>query len=369
MTEPVSSSGNAPVNFAYVGCGFVAQRIHIPNFVSQPNCRFVALAEARPDLGREVAARYGIPKVYTSHEQIAADPEIEAVGVSGPYALQGKIAGELLQAGKHVFMEKPMAVSVSRAESLVEIVRSGTARLMVGYMKRYDPGNLMLKRYIDEWRSTGEMGRLLLARNHGFGGNWTYAQDPNVPQSTSAETPPPAPDECPEWLPDKWKGSYLGYLQQWTHNVNLLRFFLEGADKNTRVVTVDLDEDGMTGLLVLDIEGSRAVVESAYTNFHSWEEHTQIYFEKAWLRTTAPALMQKETSATLEIYRAGQEGQPARLTEEFPPPAWSYREEAKAFLRGIRTGEEFPSSAADTLHDVRLFEEIYKRWLSETGKL
>ncbi|MCX7591165.1 MAG: gfo/Idh/MocA family oxidoreductase, partial [Kiritimatiellae bacterium] len=53
-----------PVRFGYVGCGFVAQKIHIPNFCSLPNCRFLALAEVRGDLGRRVAARYGIPRVY-----------------------------------------------------------------------------------------------------------------------------------------------------------------------------------------------------------------------------------------------------------------------------------------------------------------
>ena len=115
MSDAAAAAGRfAPVRVAYVGCGFVAQTIHIPNFRSLPDCDFVALAEVRPDLGQRVARRYGIPNVYHSHEQIAADPGIEAVGVSAPYALQGRIAEDLVRAGKHVFMEKPMAVSVAR---------------------------------------------------------------------------------------------------------------------------------------------------------------------------------------------------------------------------------------------------------------
>ena len=73
-----------PVRFAYVGCGFVAQRIHIPNFSSLAECKFVALAEVRSELGERVARRYAITKLYKSHEEIARDPEIEAVGVSAP---------------------------------------------------------------------------------------------------------------------------------------------------------------------------------------------------------------------------------------------------------------------------------------------
>lgn len=365
---PLPSLSPDPVRFAYVGCGFVGQTIHIPNFASLPDCRFLALAEARPGLGQRVAARYGIPKVYASHQEIAADPEIEAVGVSGPYALQGQIAEDLIRAGKHVFMEKPMAISLTRAQSIVDAVSNGTARLMVGYMKRYDPGSVRLKAIADEWKVSGDMGRLLLARNHGFGGNWVYAQDPNVPLETSADAPPPAPDEYPDWMPEHWRGPYVNYLQQWTHNLNLLRWLLGDADGAARVATVQLDADGMTGLVVLDIAGQRAVVESAYTRFHGWEEQTQIYWEGGWLRTSAPPLMQKQTPATVEIYRAGRDGALPQLTQEFVAPGWSYREEAKAFLAGVRSGAPFPSSAEDTLHDVRLCEDIYRQFIAgQTG--
>ena len=349
-----------PVRFAYVGCGFVGQRIHIPNFASLPDCRFIALAEARPELGAAVARRYGIEKVYASHHDIANDSEIEAVGVSAPYALQGSIAEDLLRAGKHVFMEKPMAVSLRRAQSIIEAEKTSGARLMVGYMKRYDPGNLLLKKHLDRWKSSGEAGQLILARNHGFGGNWLYGQDPNVPFETSSATPPPAPDECPEWLPAEHKNSYLGYLQQWTHNINLLRFFLGGK---AQVKFVDLNEDGMTGAVVFEIGGQRAILESAYTQFHGWEEHTQIYFEGGWLRTQAPPLMQKETSATVEIYRAGNKERAPQLIQEYAPAGWSYREEAKHFLAYVQSGEPFNSSAQDTLNDVQIFEEIYKQFL------
>lgn len=355
-----------PVRFAYVGCGFLAQSVHIPNFAALPDCRFVALAEVREELGREVAERYRIPKVYRSHEQIAADPDIEAVAISAPYTIQGRVAEDLVRAGKHVFMEKPMAVSVARAEQIVAATRSpGAGRLMVAYMKRYDPGNLMLKRHLDAWRASGEAGRILLARNHGFGGDWVYAQDPNVPLAHSSAKAPPAPDETPSWLSPRWKGPYLEYLQQWTHNVNLLRFLLS-AEGQVQVRSVQLDaKDGMTGIVILDVGGVRAVLESGYTHFHGWDEHTQIYFENGWLKTEAPALLQKETPATVEVYRAGRDGQPPRLTREFPPAAWSYREEAKHFLHCVRGGEPFRSSAEDTLYDVRVFEEIYRQFVGQ----
>jgi predicted dehydrogenase len=355
------SQSPEPVRFAYVGCGFVAQTIHIPNFAALPECKFLALAEVRPELGQEVAARFGIPKVYRSHEEIAADPEIEAVGVSGPFDMQGRIAEDLIRAGKHVFMEKPMAVTIKRAESMVDAVRSGKARLMVGYMKRYDSGNLLLKKHLDAWRASGECGRILLARNHGFGGDWQYAFDSNIAMTRSPAPPPASPEECPDWLPANQHGPYLSFLQQWTHNINLLRFFLGDAGGKTKLVQSHLDADGMTGITVLDINGTRAVVESAYMKYHGWDEHTQIYFEGGWLKTNAPPLVAKEVPASVEIYRGGDGDRPPRLVQEFAKASWSYREEAKEFLARVRSGEPFPSSAEDTLNDVRLFEEIYKQ--------
>ena len=58
----------------------------------------------------------------------------------------------------------------------------------------------------------------------------------------------------------------------------------------------------------------------------------------------------------------------AQLTREFADPQWSYREEAAAFLRCVRSGEAFPSSAEDTLHDVRLFEDIYRQFVTQQPK-
>ncbi len=161
----------------------------------------------------------------------------------------------------------------------------------------------------------------------------------------------------PEWLPKQWQNGYVGYLQRWTHNINLLRWLLGG---DTTVRTVDLDADGMTGLVVLDIGGTRAVIESGMTRFRGWEEHPQVYFEGGWLRTEAPALLHKETAVTVVIYRAAdlKGSKPPRLTREFALSDWSYREEARHFLTCVRNGRPFHPSTQDTLADLRLFEAI-----------
>jgi predicted dehydrogenase len=149
-----------PVKLGYVGCGFMAQKVHIPNFLRISECDLVAIAEVRAELGQKVQDRYRVPKLYKDHLELAKDSEIEAVAVSADFALQGEIAKDLLSAGKCVFMEKPMAVSIKQAESLLETAKSANTKLMVGYMKRYDAGNELVKLNVTKFRQTKELGHI-----------------------------------------------------------------------------------------------------------------------------------------------------------------------------------------------------------------
>ena len=151
----------------YVGCGFMAQCVHIPNILLLDDCELVAVAEVREQLGHKVQRRFGIPGYVHDHLALAADDQIEAVAVSGHFAMQGEIAIDLLRAGKHVFMEKPMAVSVEQGERMLEAERASGKSLMIGYMKRYDAGNRAVKAEIDRMRESGEFGEITMVRNHG----------------------------------------------------------------------------------------------------------------------------------------------------------------------------------------------------------
>jgi len=351
------------VKMGYVGCGFMAQRVHIPNLVSLPQCELVAIAELRQELGRKVQARYAIPRLYHDHRDLAQDPDIEAVGVSAHFAVQGEIAIDLLRAGKHVFMEKPMAVSVAQAERILGAVKESGGRLMVAYMKRYDAGNELVKQTITRFLETGELGAITYARNHGFCGDWTGGLD--TPFDTTDE-PMPAPEPFagkPDWLPEHFYRGYIGYLQQYTHNVNLLRWFLDVGD-DVKVDGVYLGDDGMSGIVVLDIGGIRAIIESGSLPYHGWEEHTQIYFEKGWIKTHAPPLLLKNVPATVEVYRAV----PSHQVQQLVPEAgwsWSYKRELEHFVSCIADDVPFRSPAGDTVTDVRVFEDVYRMYVAQ----
>ena len=353
------------IRLGYVGCGFMAQKVHIPNLVSIPDCELIALAELRQELGRTVQARFAIPKLYADHRAMLADGDVEAIAVSADFMVQGQIARDALLAGKHVFMEKPMAISVQQADAILEAAHQTNARLMVGYMKRYDAGNELVKANVDAFRASGELGAITFARNHGFCGDWTAGID--APMDTTDEPIVRVPPVGPDWLPPAYIRAYLGYLQQYTHNVNLLRWFLDAGD-DVRVRTVDLDDDGYTGVAVLDVGGTRAGLETGRVSHYRWDEHTQIYFEGGWIKTWAPPLLLKQVPAEVEIYCAGE-------TQTFTRPipasrwSWSYKREAEHFVSCLQTGEPFRSSGRDARTDVRLFEDIWRAYLTQRGEL
>jgi len=346
----------------------MGQKVHIPNFKSLPNCDFIALAEVRKKLGRKVQERYNVPRFYKSHVELAEDKDVEAVGVSAHPALQGEIARDLLAAGKNVFMEKPMAVSVDQAKKILAAAKSSGARLMVAYMKRYDAGNELVKNTVQGLVSRNELGKIILVRNHGFRGSFERAGNLDTPIETTDE-PKTIPRKFgPSWIPKDFLDSYLFYSAQYCHNVNLLRWFLDAKD-DVKVKLADFDDDAnVTGIVVFDMKGTRATMETGKMHHYYWDEETDIYFEHGWVKTWAPPLLLKNMPAKVEIYRAGK-------TQEFihpiPKPmwTWSYKREAEHFVECVISGEEFRSSGQDSLTDVRIFEDIYRTYLKQQGLL
>lgn len=254
-----------------------------------------------------------------------------------------------------------MAVSVEQAERILAAERESGRRLMVAYMKRYDSGNLKVKALIDGFRKSGELGEIRYVRQHGFCGDWVAGLD--TPFEGSDEPVPAPPKGKPGWMPDAFFDRYVGYLQQYTHNVNLVRFFLDAGDR-ARVRYVDLDSgNGIAGVVVLEVAGVRTIVESGSVAYHAWEEHTTVYFDRGWVRTHAPPLLQPNRQATVEVYQATKDGPVA--SEHFAVKGWpwAYKEEVRHFAACLATGEPFRSPASDAVADVRTLEDIYRQFV------
>ena len=120
--------GDQRLSVAVIGAG-MAGRAHAYGYrqagsvfdSSFPDVRLAAIADMNVELGQDTARRYGFEKTYSDWTEVAQDPEIDAVSVVVGNALHLPIAKGLLEAGKHVLCEKPLAGTLEDAEAMVEL--------------------------------------------------------------------------------------------------------------------------------------------------------------------------------------------------------------------------------------------------------
>jgi predicted dehydrogenase len=126
------------VRVGVIGAGSIAQQMHLP-YLAELEDRFelVGVCDASASLARKLSARFGAPIGTSDHgELLSAGLDAVLIAVNGP---SDEITAAALEAGCHVLVEKPLAYGPLQAARLRELAAAVPGRLMVGYMKRYDP--------------------------------------------------------------------------------------------------------------------------------------------------------------------------------------------------------------------------------------
>ena len=136
------------VRLAIQGSGIIA-RYHARACQAIPDVELVAAANWRPESLERFAHEWHIPRVTTTLADLAADREIDGVIVALPNYMHKDETVRLLRAGKHVLVEKPMAMNAAEAEEMVAVARETGCLLMVGHMWRFDDQVGWLRRVID----------------------------------------------------------------------------------------------------------------------------------------------------------------------------------------------------------------------------
>jgi predicted dehydrogenase len=115
------------------------------------------LCDASPELLERQAKRYPRARTTTDFAEMVADPELDAVVIATSVPTHAPLAKQALEAGKHVFVEKPMAMNAAGAEEIAGLAAEKGLVLMPGHLLLYHPGVLMLKKIVD----SGELGEVL----------------------------------------------------------------------------------------------------------------------------------------------------------------------------------------------------------------
>src|SRR5919204_1310148 len=123
-----------------IGCGMVAQAEHLQNLL-QLSDRFeiASLADPSATVRDAMAARYSVASVHDDHLRLLDAGGVEAILVSSPAATHAQIAVDALDAGLHVFVEKPLCITLADADRVIDARDRAGKVVQVGYMKRFDP--------------------------------------------------------------------------------------------------------------------------------------------------------------------------------------------------------------------------------------
>jgi len=142
-----------PVRIGVAGLGYWGPNL-ARNFDAIPGCELVWCCDRSEDALARIAERFPGVQVTGELDELLADPRLDAVALATPVPTHGELAARVLEAGKHCFVEKPLAQSVEEAERAVSAARESGRVLMVGHLLEYHPGVQKLK----QLSATGELG-------------------------------------------------------------------------------------------------------------------------------------------------------------------------------------------------------------------
>jgi predicted dehydrogenase len=146
-------SSDSAVRIGVVGLGYWGPNL-ARNFASLSGCELSYCCDSSEEARARLAPMFPEARFTGDLDELLADPELHAIAVATPVPTHAALAQRVLEAGKHCFVEKPLALSVADAERAVQAADSSGHVLMVGHLLEYHPGVQKLKELTD----SGELG-------------------------------------------------------------------------------------------------------------------------------------------------------------------------------------------------------------------
>ena len=147
------------VNWGIVGCGNVCERKSGPAMYKTPHSALAAVMRRDAEKVADFARRHNVPKSYTDAAALIADPEVDIVYVATPPGTHRELAVQALEAGKPVYVEKPMAMNHAECLEMIAAAEKAGQKLFVAYYRRALLYFLKVKELLDG----GSVGQPLTA--------------------------------------------------------------------------------------------------------------------------------------------------------------------------------------------------------------
>lgn len=145
--------------FGLIGAGRLSHAQHLPNLRWAPHADLKVVCDVDEDVAKAAQAKYGVEKCESDYRRVLADPDVEAVVIAVGPEHHAELTIEALNAGKHVYVEKPLADTMDKCRAVVELQERVGAFVAVGFNRRFAPAYRKVKQ---------------LLRSHGGGWNIYY---------------------------------------------------------------------------------------------------------------------------------------------------------------------------------------------------
>lgn len=162
------------LNLGVIGTGRIG-KVHIATLVqSVPKANVIAIADTDKASAEKVAQTFGIKTVYNNHMDVINHSGVEAVVICSPTDTHAKYIIDAARAGKHIFCEKPVDLSLEVIKGAIEAVKKAGVKFMVGFNRRFDPNFLKIKQMVAD----GKIGQPHILK--------ITSRDPNPPSAEYA---------------------------------------------------------------------------------------------------------------------------------------------------------------------------------------
>jgi predicted dehydrogenase len=341
-----------------IGCGEIAQIMHLPYLHELPQFEIGAICDLSPRVVETVGDRYGVKERYTHYQELIARADIDAVAVLT--LDHADVAEAAAEAGKHLLIEKPLCFHPAEGRRVLEAVQRNQVKLMVGYMKRYDPG------YEYGRARMQAMEDVRLIRVHDIAGDfgvhsplYTLVRGDDIPKAVLDEgqrkiqaAMKTALGTSHEHLTDL----YFMVLMLCSHDLTILRGAF-GAPKGVAY------SDALSPSVILSVldygEGRRCVFEGGvWTNYRWWDEQLTAYGKNETVTITFPNPYVKY-APTLVTIQENEQGVPVR--KEVPASHQeAFRLEWLHFYDCVTENREPRTTGLDAQADVELAVEMVR---------
>lgn len=328
-----------PVRIALIGMGWWGKKMLAVLQAAPEEIRVVRAVEPNVDSVAALCAERGVV-LSSSYADSLADPNVEAVVLATPHELHGEQIAAAVAAGKHVFCEKPLALTKAGAETAVALCQDAGLVLGMGHERRWDPPIADLLARAD----AGELGRIQQIEAN-------FSHDKFLALDRS------------NWRLQAKNAPAGGMTATGIHLLDLSVRLLGPAESvlcHCENLSSDLPQGDTVAAFVKFKGGGTSYVSASLAN--PFISRFTVFGSKGWIDVRDKAHVESPDGWIVTTGLAGQ-----KITTVEVPPAEPVKDNLVAFARAVRGTAAYPITAEHLVNNIALLEAVFASALS--GKM